>query len=165
MNALPRADVPMTAEELRDTLAELIHGHSRRDGSDVDVDLAMSVIEEHVIYRMRQRAAERRVGRRWLAKVTSFGFPRTFSTGPLPRTGGIVEDILSEAVGRHHHVCFTVEITDGGARAVGREVEVQVPADEAMRLGQQMIRIATALLPAPREGEQHNTPIEGEQMM
>ncbi|MEU0656037.1 hypothetical protein ABZ485_27865 [Streptomyces albogriseolus] len=97
----------------------------------------------------------------WLAKVTSFAFPRTFSTGPLPKTDDI--NVLMEAGRRHHHVCFTVQITDGGKHAVGREIEVQVSADEAMKLGQQMVRIATALLPAPREGEQ-TPPIEGDRV-
>jgi hypothetical protein len=99
--------------------------------------------------------------RTWLAKVTSFVFPRTFSTGPLPKTDDL--NVLAEAGRRHHHVCFTVQITDGTKHAVGREVEVQIPADEAMKLGQQMVRIATALLPAPREGEQ-DPPAEGDRM-
>ena len=90
--------------------------------------------------------------RAWLAKVTSFAFPRTFSTGPLPKTNDL--DVLAEAGRRHHHVCFTVQITDGTKHAVGREVEVQIPADEAIKLGQQMTRVATALLSASSEGEQ-----------
>ena len=101
------------------------------------------------------------VRRSWLAKVTSFAFPRTFSTGPLPKTDDI--DVLVEVGRRHHHVCFTVQITDGSKHAVGREVEVQVPADEAMKLGQQMVRVATAHLPAPREGEQ-TPPSEGDRV-
>lgn len=99
--------------------------------------------------------------RAWLAKVTSFAFPRTFSTGPLPKTDDI--DVLLKAGRRHHHVCFTVQITDGSKQAIGREVEVQIPADEAMKLGQQMTRIAAALLPAPREGEQ-TPPSERDEM-
>ncbi len=97
----------------------------------------------------------------WLAKVTSFAFPRTFSTGPLPKTDDL--DVLMEAGRRHHHVCFTVQITEGGKHAVGREIEVQIPADEAMKLGQQMVRVATALLPAPSKGEQ-TQPIEGDRV-
>lgn len=99
--------------------------------------------------------------RAWLAKVTSFAFPRTFSTGPLPKTDDI--DVLMAAGRRHHHVCFTVQITDGTKHAVGREVEVQLQADDAMKLGQQMVRIATALLPASGEGEQ-DPPTEGDRM-
>lgn len=99
--------------------------------------------------------------RAWLAKVTSFAFPRTFSTGPLPKTRDL--DVLMQAGRRHHHICFTVQITDGTKQAVGREVEVQLPADEAIKLGQQMVRIATALLPAFREGEQ-TPPIEGDRV-
>ena len=99
--------------------------------------------------------------RAWLAKVTSFAFPRTFSTGPLPKTDDA--NVLLQAAARHHHVCFTVHITDGTKHAVGREVEVQLPADEAMKLGQQMVRVATALLPASCEGEQ-TPPTEGDQV-
>jgi hypothetical protein len=99
--------------------------------------------------------------RTWLAKVTSFAFPRTFSTGPLPKTDDA--NVLIAAGARHHHVCFTVQITDGSKQATGREVEVQIPTAEAMKLGQQMVRVATALLPAAREGEQ-TPPTEGDQV-
>lgn len=99
--------------------------------------------------------------RAWLAKVSSFAFPRTFSTGPLPKTDDL--NVLVQAGRRHHHVCFTVQITDGTKQAVGREVEVQLPADDAIKLGQQMVRIATTLLPASREGEQ-TSPIEGDRV-
>lgn len=99
--------------------------------------------------------------RKWLAKVTSFAFPRTFSTGPLPKTDDV--DVLMDAGRPHHHVCFTVQITDGGKHAVGREVEVQLPAADAIRLGQQMLRIAHHLLPADRAGEQPS-PTEGDRM-
>jgi hypothetical protein len=99
--------------------------------------------------------------RTWLAKVTSFAFPRTFSTGPLPKTDDIA--VLMEAGCRHHHVCFTVQITDGTKHASGREIEVQIPATEAIKLGQQMVRVATALLPATGDGEQ-TSPIEGDRV-
>lgn len=99
--------------------------------------------------------------RAWLAKATGFVFPRTFSTGSLPKTDDIA--VLLEAGRRHHHVCFTVQITDGGKHAVGREVEVQLPADDAIRLGQQMLRIAHHLLPVDRVGEQPS-PTEGDRM-
>ena len=102
-----------------------------------------------------------RTPRKWLGRVTSFAFPRTFSTGPLPTTDDTA--VLMEAARRHHHVCFTVQITDGCKHAMVREVEVQLPADEAMKLGQQMVRVATALLPAPREGEQ-TPPSDGDRM-
>jgi hypothetical protein len=99
--------------------------------------------------------------RRWLAKVTSFTFPRTFSTGPLPATADVAT--LRDAARRHLHVCFTVQITDGTKQAVGREVEVQVPADDALRLGQQMARIAEHQLASYREAEQ-TSPSKGDQM-
>lgn len=110
---------------------------------------------------MRQRSRGFRGRKQWLAKVTSFAFPRTFSTGPLPKTGDV--DVLMEAGSRHHHMCFTVQVTDGTKHAIGRELEVQMPADDAMKLGQQMVRIATALLPAAREGDQ-TPPSEGDQV-
>ena len=99
--------------------------------------------------------------RAWLANVTSFAFPRTFATGPLPKTDDLA--VLLKAGRRHHHVCLTIQITDGTKHAVGREVEVQIQADEAIKLGQQMVRVATALLPAPREGEQ-TPPSEGDRV-
>lgn len=109
---------------------------------------------------MHQRSRGFRGRKQWLAKVTSFAFPRTFSTGPLPKTDDM--NVLMEDARRHHHACFTVQITDGTKDAVGREIEVQVPADDAIRLGQQMARIATKLLPVPSEGE--TPPIEGDQV-
>lgn len=111
---------------------------------------------------LQQQAKSRRGRKRqWLAKVTSFTFPRTFSTGPLPKTDDI--DVLLKAGRRHHHVCFTVQITDGGKHAVGREVEVQLPADEAMRLGPQMVRIAEYQLAPHRAGGQA-PPSEGDRV-
>lgn len=49
---LPGGDVPMTTEELRDLLGAIIHGHSHRDTTDWDLNLAMSAIERHVAYRL-----------------------------------------------------------------------------------------------------------------
>lgn len=78
---------------------------------------------------------------RWLGKVTSFAFPRTFSTGPLADAPESSRD--------HHHVCFTVQVTRGGGKAtVDRDIEVQVPVDKAMQLGQQMLRIAQSFGPS-----------------
>ncbi|MFF7795625.1 hypothetical protein [Streptomyces sp. NPDC007991] len=51
MSVLPGSDVPMTTEELRDTLGALIHGHSRRDTTDCDLNSAMRAVEAHVAYR------------------------------------------------------------------------------------------------------------------
>lgn len=101
------------------------------------------------------------VRRAWLAKVTSFAFPRTFSTCPLPQTNDVA--VLRDAARRHHHVCFTVEITDGTKHAVGRQVEIQVPADDALRLSQQMARIAEHQLASYREAEQ-TSPSKGDQV-
>jgi hypothetical protein len=99
--------------------------------------------------------------RAWLAKVTSFAFPRTFSTGPLPETSDPA--VLKEAGRRHLHVCFAVEITHGGKGAIGRQVEIQIPADDALRLSQQMARIAEHQLASYRGAEQ-TPPTEGDQV-
>lgn len=99
--------------------------------------------------------------RAWLAKVTSFAFPRTFSTEPLPNAADVAG--LMQVARRHHHVCFTVEVTGGGKHAIGRQVEIQVPADDALRLSQQMARIAEHQLASTREAEQ-TPPIEGDQV-
>ncbi|MFE1949957.1 hypothetical protein ACFW9D_05745 [Streptomyces sp. NPDC059524] len=40
----------MTRQELRDTLEETIRGHSHRDSSDWDIDLAMRAVDAHIAY-------------------------------------------------------------------------------------------------------------------
>lgn len=65
--------------------------------------------------------------RAWLAKVTSFAFPRTFASA------------WGDA--GQPYVCFTASITKGGKQAVGREIELQLPVEDAERLGQQMLRM------------------------
>ncbi|MCX4792457.1 hypothetical protein OG369_42540 [Streptomyces sp. NBC_01221] len=45
-------DGPMTTEELRDLLGAIIHGHSRKDSTDWDLNLAMIGVEKHVAYRI-----------------------------------------------------------------------------------------------------------------
>lgn len=72
MSNLPGADVPMTTEELRDTLAQVINGHSRKDKTDWDLNLAMSAVEAHVALRtasLREELAEakRDADRGWKA--------------------------------------------------------------------------------------------------
>ncbi|MFJ1827392.1 hypothetical protein [Streptomyces sp. NPDC088178] len=59
MSKLPGADVPMTTDELRDLLNEIIHGHSRKDSTDWDLNLAMDAVEDHVAYRIEAFLAER----------------------------------------------------------------------------------------------------------
>jgi hypothetical protein len=51
---LPGGDVPMDREELRDTLASLIYGHSRRDTSDYDINAAMRSVDAHIAYLAEQ---------------------------------------------------------------------------------------------------------------
>lgn len=73
--------------------------------------------------RIRMAASIRdRRNARWLARVTSFAFPR--------RVNG--DDRL----------CFTVDITDGAKSAKGRKVEVQIPDSEAERLARQILGLA-----------------------
>lgn len=86
----------------------------------------------------------------WIGRVTSFAFPRTFFTGPRRRRDQPIldQDSLMAEARSHHHVCFTIQITDGNKKYVtGREVEVQVPADEALRLSSQIARIAQGFEP------------------
>ncbi|MBP5918704.1 hypothetical protein F3K34_43760 [Streptomyces sp. LBUM 1486] len=154
-DVLAAAPSVLAETALRQVEKLLTDGASSKDISDV-ATTAVALLDMH------QRArVDRSRKRRWLAKVTSFAFPRTFSTGPLPKTDDL--SVLLSAGRRHHHVCVTVQITEGGKHAVGREVEVQIPADQAIKLGRQMVRVATALLPAPSEGEQ-TSPSKGDRV-
>lgn len=138
------------------------------NGSDVDAicheaELTISQID------MRRRLRTGRDRRRtWLAKVTSFAFPRSFAVGIPPQATDYptVEEHMAAAAEyakREHHVCFTVEITDGIKDSIGRQVEVQVPADDALRFGPQMVRIGEYQLASYRESAQ-TPPTEGDQM-
>jgi len=148
------ASPAMLAEAaLRQVQELLTSGASAEDVREV-ATTAVALLNMH----QRMRPSPRR---RWLANVTSFAFPRTFSTGPLPATDDVAT--LRDAARRHHHVCFTVQITDGTKQAVGREVEVQVPADDALRLSQQMARIAEHQHASYREAEQ-TPPTEGDRV-
>lgn len=72
-----------------------------------------------------------RDGRRlWLARVTSFAFPRQFAT----RWG---EDAKP-------YTCFTVEIAQGVKQAVGRTVEIQMSDEDAQRLAEQILDLLKA---------------------
>ncbi|WP_097865845.1 hypothetical protein [Streptomyces sp. rh34] len=51
-------DVPMTTEELRDLLGAIIHGHSHRDRTDFDLNLAMIGVERHVELRIQDFLAK-----------------------------------------------------------------------------------------------------------
>lgn len=56
--ALPGGNVPITTEELRDLLGAIIHGHSHRDRTDWDLNLAMIGIEKHVELRIQDFLAK-----------------------------------------------------------------------------------------------------------
>ncbi|MFB8122081.1 hypothetical protein ACFVG1_12915 [Streptomyces bacillaris] len=94
--------------------------------------------------------------RAWLAKVTSFAFPRTFATA-WGDTG-------------EHYVCFTGSITKGGKQAVGREIEVQLSIEDAERLGQQMLRMVefqrgqTAQTSRAAQAQGQTSPSKGDQV-
>lgn len=73
--------------------------------------------------RIRMAASIRdRRNARWLARVTSFSFPRPHEQG--------------------ERLCFTVDITDGPKTAKGRKVEVQIPESDAVTLAEQILRMA-----------------------
>ncbi|KIF66260.1 hypothetical protein HY68_36755 [Streptomyces sp. AcH 505] len=111
---------PVLAEAAIRQVHELLE--SRADSDDIAqvVTTAVALLNMH----QRNRPGRKRA---WLAKVTSFAFPRTFATA-WGDTG-------------ERYVCFTGSITKGGKPAVGREIEVQMPVDDAERLGQQMLRM------------------------
>jgi len=133
--AVLAASPPILAEAAIRRVHELLEAGA--DSADVHEVVATSV----ALLNMHQR---NRPGRKhaWLAKVTSFAFPRTFSTGPLPKTDDLT--VLAEAAWLHHHVCFTAEITHGSKSALGRAIELQLPVDDAERLAQQMLRMVAA---------------------
>lgn len=56
--ALGGEGVPMTTEELRDLLGAIIHGHSHRDRTDWDLNLAMIGVEKHVELRIQDFLAK-----------------------------------------------------------------------------------------------------------
>lgn len=56
--ALGGNDVSMTTEELRDLLGAIIHGHSHRDSTDWDLNLAMIGVEKHVELRIQDFLAK-----------------------------------------------------------------------------------------------------------
>lgn len=98
----------------------------------------------------RRRRPCNRGPRSWLAKVTSFAFPRAFTTEASAAAraadpGKMTEDdLLHQAAAEAHaqnHLCFTAEITDGPKVAVGRQVEVQLQDADAERLAHQILRL------------------------
>lgn len=99
----------------------------------------------------RRRRRPHGGGRRsWLAKATSFAFPRVFApqkplAAHVPAPEQMTEkELLHHAAAEgqaHNHICFTIEITDGPKTAVGREVEVQLQDAEAERLAAQILRL------------------------
>ncbi|MGW2847271.1 hypothetical protein [Streptomyces sp. NPDC001274] len=60
--ALGGDDNPMTTEELRDLLGAIIHGHSHKDRTDWDLNLAMIGVERHVDFRIQAFLAEQAQG-------------------------------------------------------------------------------------------------------
>ncbi|MFI5857479.1 hypothetical protein [Streptomyces parvulus] len=130
-------------------LSELL-ALSRKKGTtlaQVTEAVELSLLEIDIDRRQRR---PRRGGRPWLAKVTSFAFPRAFATqvsaaarasAPEQMTE---EELLRHAAAEgqaHNHICFTVEITDGPKTAAGRQIEVQLPDAEAEKLANQVLRL------------------------
>lgn len=101
--------------------------HLLEAGADRE-ELAEVVATAAALLDMSQRGRSPLVRKRsWLAKVSSAAFPRTFA-----RAWGDAGE---------PYVCFTVDITEGGKQALDRQVEVQLPVEDAERLGQQMLRM------------------------
>lgn len=81
----------------------------------------------------------RRPGANWLAKVSSFTYPRQFAekwgADPDP------------------HLCFQIEVTDGPKAARDRYIEIQVTNEDAERLARQILDMLDACKRrAAREG-------------
>lgn len=75
--------------------------------------------------RLRMAGMKRdRRNARWLARITSYTFPRTLKNRLGPDEASAV--------------CFTVDITDGAKSARGRRVEIRMSAKNARLLGRQM---------------------------
>ncbi|WP_399559417.1 hypothetical protein [Streptomyces chartreusis] len=154
MNQDPYGDVlaaapPVLAETATRRIHELLE-----DGADLD-DVRQVATTAVALLNMHRR---NRPGRKraWLAKVTSFAFPRTFATA-WGDTG-------------EHYVCFTASITKGGKQAVGREIELQLPVEDAERLGQQMLRMVefqrgqTAQTSLVDQAQGQTSPSKGDQV-
>ncbi|MDK0525042.1 hypothetical protein [Streptomyces sp. ML-6] len=150
----PYGDVLAAAPPvLAEVAIRQVHGllEAGADTADVREVVATSV----ALLNMHQR---NRPGRKraWLAKVTSFAFPRTFATA----WGDAGE----------HYVCFTGSITKGGKQAVGREIELQLPVEDAERLGQQMLRVVqfqrgqTAQTSRAGQAQGQTSPSKGDQV-
>ncbi|MGW0603933.1 hypothetical protein [Streptomyces sp. NPDC002640] len=109
----------------------------------------------------RRQRRPRGSGHPWLAKVTSFAFPRAFATrvsaaarasAPEQMTE---EELLRHATAEgqaHNHICFTAEITDGPKTAAGRQIEVQLPDTEAEKLANQILKLITWRQSSASEG-------------
>ncbi|MFF4187081.1 hypothetical protein ACFYZ9_28205 [Streptomyces sp. NPDC001691] len=132
-------------------LRELLALSREKDTTLPQISEAVELILLKIDVDRRQRRPHGGGGRRsWLAKVTSFAFPRVFApqtsvAAREPAPEQMTEEELlrhTAAVGQaHNHVCFTVEITDGPKTAAGRQVEVQLQDAEAERLAFQILRL------------------------
>jgi hypothetical protein len=114
---------PVLAEAAIRRVHELLDAGADSDDVAEVVTTTVALLNMHQPWR-----ASRGSKRTWLAKVTSFAFPRTFASA----WGDVGEP----------YVCFTAAITRGGKQALGRQVELQLSVEEAERLGQQMLRMA-----------------------
>lgn len=126
-DALVRQVIDRPRYEVAEAALEAIAAHLRSGGNaDETVDGIARVALARISMARRERPSRSRRGL-WLARVTSFAFPRTFAT----------------AWGQDaaHHLCFTAEITEGTKTAVGRQVELQLPDEDAERLADQILRL------------------------
>lgn len=140
---------PVLAETAIRRVHELLEAGANTADIYELVETSVALLNMH----QRNRPGRKRA---WLAKVTSFAFPRTFATA-WGNTG-------------EHYVCFTGSITKGGKHAVGREIEVQLPVDDAERLGQQMLRMVkfqrgqTTQTSRADQAQEQTSPSKGDQV-
>lgn len=116
---LPRQDIALGAlKEIRAVL----------DGLPADAVATEEIDYILTLAYARLRMAGNRQGPRanltWLAKVVSFCVPMRF--------------MRPNGKGDAPYLCFVVEVTEGAQSAVGRKIEVQLPAADAARLATQM---------------------------
>jgi hypothetical protein len=143
---LPRQEVALnTLKDIRRVLDEA-------SGSDWSLTEPAKMID-HLLYmtyaRLRMAGRWRRIkAARWLAKLPGGCFPRSIVRAP----GEDAEP----------YVCFVVEITDGAKVAVGRTVEVRIPAEDAPYLADCLLRNAAGTSPAETSTRaRHMDPLAG----
>lgn len=107
------------AERALNGIAERLDGETDDGQCLQEIRLAVDLARAQL--RMAGQIRRRRQPR-WLARITSFSYPRE-------RAGEGAQE---------PHLCFVVEITNGSKEVRGRRIEVQVPAEDAKDFGRQV---------------------------